>query len=87
MKKILIIACALLLWGCDNSTGEQVIPTSNPGMRNPVFLFEVDGIRVYKFADDGRSVYFTSTPGRTEYTRTYRVGKVTHTEKVQTLCE
>ena len=42
------------------------------------FLFEVDGVKVYKFYDD-KWVYFTNANGKTEYsyTTTRRTGKHT----------
>ena len=55
---------------------------------NVVFLFECDGVKVYRFRDDytGEHVYFTNANGRTYYEYTRRTGKYTHkTYKVQSL--
>ena len=49
-------------------------------------LFEYDGVKVYRFYDCDRYIYFTNTRGKVEYTRTYHNGKMVRTEKVQTLC-
>ena len=53
-----------------------------------VFLFECNGVKVYRFRDSytGRLVYFTNANGMTEYQYTTRSGKFSHTtHRVQSL--
>lgn len=86
MKKIIIISIALLaLTACEPKQVEEVKESSNQSY--PVEkLFTVDGITVYRFEDNNRSVYFTNRTGETQYTYRKRSGKAVHTVKVQTLC-
>ncbi|SUE33653.1 DUF4884 domain-containing protein [Rikenella microfusus] len=81
MKKALLIILAAGLLGCVKS-GKVMRP--NDGNRNysPKFLFEVDGVRVYRFYDGGRYIYFTNSTGRVSYTISRR-GDIRH---VETLC-
>lgn len=86
MKKILlIIAAAGLVFGCAES-GQSRRPAAGNKNFSPVFLFEVDGVRVYRFRDAGRYVYFTNTTGRISYTKTVNTGKSGATYNVETLC-
>ena len=53
-----------------------------------VFLFECNGVKVYRFRDSytGEIVYFTNTNGRTYYEYTKRISRYTRrTIKVQSL--
>lgn len=52
-----------------------------------VFLFECNGVKVYRFKDKytGEYVYFTNANGRTYYEYTKRIGKFAITSKVQSL--
>ena len=51
------------------------------------FLFECNGVKVYRFRDRyiGEYVYFTNANGKTYYEYTKRTGKFSATEKVQSL--
>lgn len=52
------------------------------------FLFECDGVKVYRFTDcfNGMYVYFTDTNGMTKYQYTTRTGKFSHqTHRVQSI--
>ncbi|WP_289745003.1 DUF4884 domain-containing protein [Paramuribaculum intestinale] len=75
------VLCAVCLSGCEKQTVKT--PTSvnqNTDKDYKVtLLFEVDGIKVYRFYD-GRAVYFTNANGKTsdDYTTTRRVGNHTH---------
>lgn len=42
------------------------------------FLFECDGVKVYRFDDLGKHVYFTDANGMTRYQYTTRTGKYGH---------
>lgn len=60
MGKYVLGVMLLLLLGCE-AQGEKV-----PGVKESygvVYLFEVDGCKVYRF-NDGRSVWFTTCPGQ-----------------------
>ena len=50
------------------------------------FLFECNGVKVYRFHDGGEDVYFTDTNGMTYYQYTTRTGKFSHTtHRVQSI--
>lgn len=81
LKTLFLLAlCAVALTGCEKQTVKT--PTSvnqNTSKDYEVtLLFEVDGIKVYRFYD-GRAVYFTNANGKTsyDYTTTRRVGNHT----------
>ena len=42
------------------------------------FLFECNGVKVYRFHDRGKGVYFTDANGMTKYQYTTRTGKFGH---------
>lgn len=52
-----------------------------------VFLFECNGVKVYRFRDSytGECVYFTNANGKTYYEYTKSKGKFSVTDKVQSL--
>ena len=85
MKQIIaIIITSCLLMGCTKDiikTNDEVVAEKDVKL-----LFEYDGVKVYRFYDCDRYIYFTNTGGKAEYTRTYHNGKMVRTEKVQTLC-
>ena len=90
MKKLLSIFILLLLMSsCEAPNGagsvtptEQADSTQNYDVK---FLFEVDGIRVYRFYDR-RTVYFTSTTGNINYEYTTgSKGRRNH-HQVETIC-
>ena len=51
------------------------------------FLFECNGVKVYRFLDCNKWVYFTDTNGMTKYQYTTRMGKFgfTTTYRVQSI--
>lgn len=50
------------------------------------FLFECNGVKVYRFLDRNRLIYFTDANGMTRYQYTTRTGKFGHqTHKVQSI--
>lgn len=50
------------------------------------FLFECDGVKVYRFDDCNRLIYFTNANGMTKYQYTTRTGKYSHTiHRVQSI--
>lgn len=51
-----------------------------------VFLFECNGVKVYRFSDRNKLIYFTNANGMTKYQYTTRSGKFSHTtHRVQSL--
>lgn len=73
MKKSIIAILALLaltLTGCEQDSRGQVPATQQAKAEvdyRITLLFEVDGIKVYKFYDNGQYVYFTNANGHTGY--------------------
>lgn len=73
MKKLTLTLLALLaltLTGCEKDPRGKISTAQQPKEDvdyQVTFLFEVDGVKVYKFCDDGRYVYFTNANGHTEY--------------------
>lgn len=50
------------------------------------FLFECNGVKVYRFIDDNTCVYFTDANGMTHYQYTTRTSKFSHTtHRVQSI--
>lgn len=62
MRNFCLLACLTLL-GCVSD------PVSRSSTNNPEvsvsLLFEHDGVKVYRFFDDGHYVYYTDTSGKT----------------------
>lgn len=86
MKKAIILAIlGLIMCGCANTGTPQEVDNGNKNM-NVVFLFEVDGVRVYRFLDAGRFVYFTNTNGNCQYDYKVSTGKTTRTVRMETIC-
>lgn len=85
MKQIMtLIITTCLLIGCTRNTiktNDEIVAEKEVKL-----LFEYDGVKVYRFYDRERYVYFTNTSGKVEYSKTYRNGKMVRTKKVQTLC-
>lgn len=74
MKKptlTLLVLLALTLAGCDKPDQRGRIDTVKQPKEDVdyyvSFLFEVDGVKVYKFYDNGQAVYFTNANGNTKY--------------------
>lgn len=50
------------------------------------FLFECNGVKVYRFIDCGHKVYFTNANGMTKYQYSTRSGRFNHTtHRVQSI--
>lgn len=53
---------------------------------NVQFLFECNGVKVYRFIDGGEVIYFTDANGMTKYQYTTRAGLFSHqTHRVQSI--
>jgi hypothetical protein len=77
MKNLFIFASVLLLSSCYKD------PISSETKRNEIqveFLFEHDGIKMYRFNDGGRYHYFTS---RGETISNQHEGKSDYQENIQ----
>lgn len=60
MNKAIILSC-LLFCACDKAIEPtKMCETDNPDYHRVALLFEVDGIKVYRFYDWGRARYFAS---------------------------
>lgn len=89
MKKptlTLLALLALTLTGCEEDQRGQISTAQQP--KDDVdyqvtFLFEVDSVKVYRFYDHGREVYFTNVTGNIEYTYTSGNVKARTTHNVQ----
>lgn len=85
MKKTLLLLAIICLYGCETKTSPQQITVEQSNKDyNITLLFEVDSIRVYRFSDGGRDVYFSNSQGRIDYNYTRRVGKTGVTHHTQT---
>ena len=79
MKKILgLLLAGVLLTGCYKDP--QSSTTEGNGFQVE-FLFEKDGIKVYRFSDGGRHHYFTTTG---ETINTQHAGKSKYEENIDT---
>jgi hypothetical protein len=75
MKKLLV--CLLALSACDKPSQEYRNSTNDNFQVE--LLFEVDGVRVYRFEDGGRSRYFASSGTvMSQYKRPICAGKAYH---------
>ena len=78
MKKIIIALVVVLATFA--SCVKQGKPNSTSGSVDDYrveFLFEADSVRVYRFYDGGRAVYFTKGGDKIGYTERVRNGKTT----------
>jgi hypothetical protein len=78
MVKYLTLATALLLTSCANDPISSEHVGKNDAFKVE-YLFEKDGIKIYRFLDNGRYHYFT-TGGTTM--STYHSNKQTYTEDI-----
>lgn len=73
MKRALLLLAIFALAGCTKpSIGES--STDNAAIKVEE-LFTHNGVTVYRFADEGRYVYFTSRAGSVRYSTTEACGK------------
>jgi len=75
MKIILVIISFFILCGCARD-GLKEERTNNHNFKVDL-LFEYDGIKVYRFHDNGRYHYFTSR-GEAIMTQAQPMGKMVH---------
>lgn len=77
MKSVICFA-ALTLCGCSKAPVSSS-PTNNAAIQVEL-LFEKDGMKVYRFDDGGRSIYYTDARGRAEWSVERSNGKTTSRE-------
>lgn len=63
MKVIIAILLSVVFVSC-TKPGHSVIPNDNRADFEIKYLFECDGIKMYRFYDNGRYRYFTTGNGR-----------------------
>ena len=83
-----IVVALFLLVSCEER-GQKVNNVNYPSQTDDYdvrFLFEVDGIRVYKFYHGGEAVFFTNTNGKIEYTKSSTNGRYHTSKKVECVC-
>lgn len=94
MKKfIALVALLLIVASCTEKSGKGVKLTHD--YHNPEttlgydvrLLFEVNGIKMYKFTDGSNEVYFTDRQGTTQsiHTEHYLVGRMQYEKKKNTI--
>lgn len=79
MKKILFLLTLVSLIGCVN----EPISVEQTGKDNEIsisFLFEKDGIKMYRFYDAGHYHYFTT---KGDVSTILQAGKVTYEERIE----
>lgn len=89
MKKniTLLLLSIFLISGCAHRGEPRPAHTANEGEDYKIrFLFEVDGVKVYRFYDGSGLVYFTNANGITRTERTVTTEEYTETEPVVTYC-
>jgi hypothetical protein len=75
MKKLLFVFLTLLFIGCEKK-GTYVQSENAKADFDIEFLFECDGVKMYRFYDGGRFRYFTTGNGKMiDSTYTQRNGK------------
>jgi hypothetical protein len=72
-----ICGAALILSGCGQKDAQSTSQSSNPGI-SVDFLFEHDGCKLYRFNDNGHSVYYSKcmSSSTVSWNETEMVGKV-----------
>lgn len=82
MKRMFFAFLVLFLASCN----EPKVVVSPTDYYEVTFLFEVEGIKVYRFDDDGRYVYLT-TKGDVSREFVESVGRIPVSKKQQTISE
>ena len=85
MKITLSLLSIFLLVGCrwlDRYPAQSVSPSSNPEIKVELVLIN-DGVKVYRFHDGVRYIYYTDARGSTQWTETQ--GKIQVPVRVETV--
>ena len=85
MKNVLAIALTVILLSCTQKEGRRVDGVRQAGKDDfqVEFLFEKDGLHIYRFYDEGEARYFSIGNGKflpQEQSRTVSNGRTTTTE-------
>ena len=81
MKPTLSILIALTLFSsCGGYSGDPISVDTTSSKYEVYFLFEHEGCKIFKFSDNGRTVYYTNCDGSTSLEVTRRQGKTTTTD-------
>lgn len=74
-KLIFLILIIIGLSSCEEGKPQHISVKESKESFDIEFLFEVDSIKVYRFRDGGRNVYFSSSEGRFDSQYTTGSGK------------
>lgn len=101
MKKLILLVLAFVVSSCGYEIRKKPEPPKPKLTKEQIrkqeyeqrlkdydvkFLFECNGVKVYRFIDDNTCVYFTDANGMTRYQYTTRVSKYSHTtHRVQSI--
>lgn len=81
MKKLAVLLVSLCFLGCEKNP-VNTKQTNNPEVEVSL-LFEHDGVKVYRFRDNGSYIYYTDVSGRTSWSQ--REGRATRDVAVETV--
>jgi hypothetical protein len=81
MKYLIIAALSLTLLSCSKEA-QSTDKTTNREF-DVELLFEHEGVKVYRFTDAGRNIYYTDASGSTQWTRSNGKNSTTQ-ERVNT---
>ena len=94
MKKLILLSVlALVVSSCVNTPEQPKPKLTKEQIRKQEyeqrlkdydvqFLFECNGVKVYRFIDGNYKVYFTNANGMTCYQYTTMQGKISYTRKI-----
>ena len=101
MKKLILLVLAFVVSSCGYEIRRKPEPPKPKLTKEQIrkqeyeqrlkdydvkFLFECNGVKVYRFIDDNTCVYFTDANGMTHYQYTTRTSKFSHTtHRVQSI--
>ena len=80
LKKILLLSLFTILFVSCKKNSESKVYLGKDKDFEIEYLFEVDGVKMYRFTDSGRSHYFTNK-GQTITSQNYQSGKQHYTNE------
>ena len=83
---ILSLFLCIALTGCENEDKNLTQEEKNIKKFNPEFLFEYEGVKVYRFYSGSHTIYFTNAQGQVQWKTTELKGKVISSEYHQVNC-
>lgn len=81
-KFSILLACCLAMFGCNAPAPVERNTTNNPAIQVSL-LFVHEGVKVYRFSDGYRIVYYTDARGKTAWDES--TGKTTFPMSVETV--